>query len=98
MTEMLRVVAHFDAIPGKTEDLKQILIDLKSASEAEVGCTFFQLLQDETTPSSFIFIEEWDSQEHFDAHLNADHLKEAKSKMAGVLSGDQDVRVYKLVE
>ena len=98
MTDRIKVVAHFDAFPGKTEELKQILIGLKIASQAEVGCMFFQLLQNKTTPSSFTFIEEWDSQEHFDAHLNADHLKEAKSKMAGVLLGDQDVRVYRVIE
>ena len=98
MPDRLKIIAHFDALPGKTEELKQILIDLKSAREGEAGCTFFQLGQDETTPSSFIFIEEWDSQEHFDAHLKADHLKEARAKMAGVLSGDQDVRVYRVVE
>lgn len=98
MAEILRVLAHFDAVPGKTEELRQILIGLKKDSQVEAGCTFFQLLQDATTPSSFTFIEEWDSQEHFDAHLKADHLKEARARMAGVLLGDQDVRVYRVVE
>lgn len=98
MTDRVKVVAYFDSFPGKTEELKQILIGLKIASQSEAGCMFFQLLQNKTTPSSFTFIEEWDSQEHFDDHLNADHLKEAKSKMAGVLLGDQDVRVYRVVE
>lgn len=98
MSDRLRVVVHFDGLPGKTEELKQILIDLKSASEAEVGCTLFEFLQDETRPSSFTFIEGWDSQEHFAAHLKADHLAEAKSKMAGVLEREQDVRVYEIVE
>ncbi len=93
MAETVRVVAHFDALPEKTEELKQILIGLKKDSQAEAGCASFQLWQDETAPSSFIFIEEWDSQEHFDAHLKADHLGEARARMAGVLSGDQDVRV-----
>ena len=98
MANKLKVVACFEALQGKTEDLKQILIDLKNASQAEEGCMLFEFLQDVTTPSSFTFIEEWDSQEHFDAHLNADHLKEAKSKMAGILLGDQDVRVYEAAE
>ncbi len=98
MADKLKVVAHFKALQGKTEDLKQILIGLKKDSQVEEGCTFFEFLQDVTTPSSFTFIEEWDSQEHFDAHLNADHLKEARSKMAGILLGDQDVRVYRVVD
>ena len=34
---------------------------------------------------------------HFDVHLNADHHKDAKSKMVGVLHGVQDVSVYKIV-
>ena len=98
MTGGLKVVANFKALPGKANELKQILIDLKNASKVEAGCMFFELLRNETVSSSFIFIEEWDSREHFDAHLNADHLEEAKSKMAGVLQGGQDVRIYKVVE
>lgn len=98
MADKLKVVACFEALQGKTEGLKQILIDLKKASQVEEGCILFEFLQNVTTPSSFTFIEEWDSQEHFDAHLNADHLKEARSKMAGILMGDQDVRVYKVVD
>ena len=98
MTDKLKVLAHFEAIPGKEGKLKQILIELKNASLAEVGCAFFELLQNETIPTSFTFIEEWDSKEHFDAHLNVDHLKEAKAKMVGILDGIQDVRVYKVVD
>ena len=98
MTDRLTVIANFEALPGKEEKLKQIMIDLKRDSPAEAGCRFFELLQNETTPSSFTFIEEWDSKEHFDANLNANHLKEAKSTMAGVLQGAHDVRVYKVVE
>ena len=97
MADRLKVLAHFKALSGKEENLKQILIDLKNASQVEVGCTYFELLRNETTPSSFTFIEEWDSKEHFDAHLNADHLKEAKSKMVGILHGTQDVHVYNVV-
>ena len=74
------------------------MILLKNASLTEVGCTFFELLQNEKMPGSFTFIEEWDSKEHFDAHLNADHLREARSNMVGVLKGDQNVLVYKVVE
>lgn len=98
MADRLKVLAHFEALSGQEENLKQILIDLKNASQAEAGCTFFELLRNEATPSSFTFIEEWDSREHFDAHLIAEHLKEAKSKMAGILHGAQDVRVYRAVE
>lgn len=98
MTNRLKVLAHFEAIQGKEEYLKQILIELKNASQVEAGCTFFELLQNETMPSLFTFIEEWESKEHFDDHLNVDHLKKAKSKMVGVLHGSQDVRVYKIVD
>ena len=61
-------------------------------------CTFFELLQNEKIPAAFTFIEEWDSKEHFDAHLNTEHLKEARSNMVGILNGEQNILVYKVVE
>ncbi len=97
MSDGPKVVVHFGASPGRTEALKQILMDLRAASRAEEGCMRFELWQNETTPSSFIFIEEWDSREHFNAHLKAAHLQEAKSRMAGLLREAQDIRVCKLV-
>jgi quinol monooxygenase YgiN len=98
MTTSLTVLAHFEALPGKEEDLKKILIDLKNASQVEEGCMFFKLLKNEATPSLFTFIEEWDSRENFDSHLNADHLAKARATMVGVLSGTQDVCVYQVVQ
>ena len=52
MTDRLKVLAHFEALSGKEEDLKQILIYLKNASKVEAGCTGFELLRNETDNSS----------------------------------------------
>ncbi len=97
MSKNLKVLANFQSLSEKEDLLKEILIDLMNKSREEEGCTGFELLQKKTDPTSFTFIEEWESENCFSAHLEVSHLFEAKKKLKNILAENQEILIYDIV-
>jgi quinol monooxygenase YgiN len=85
--ELLSVVATMRAQPGKEAELRALLESLIETTLHEDGCTTYALHQGTQDPGLFVFYENWSSQAHLDAHLNAPHLQEALPKFPELLDG-----------
>ena len=72
---MLTIVANIIAKPGKTELVKNELEKLIATTRAETGCLQYDLHQDNGNPAHFLFYENWESRELWQAHMNASHLQ-----------------------
>ena len=70
----LTVVAHITAAEGRTELVKAELEKLIPVTRAEEGCLQYDLHQDNENPAHFMFFENWESRELWQAHMNAPHL------------------------
>ena len=55
----LHVVAHLQARPEKREHLRTLLLGLVAPTHREAGCLRYQMLENETDPLEFTFVEEW---------------------------------------
>ena len=93
----VRVVAHITARPDTVEATRDLLKSLILPTRIEQGCITYQLLQNETDPTDFTFVEEWTSDEDLDAHLASDHLKMAGARGAELFAGPPDIRRYRVV-
>lgn len=93
----LRVVAHLVALPDKIEDLKTLLLSLIEPTRQEPGCIQYELYQNQTDPTDFTFIEEWENAELLDAHLASSHIQNAIPKLTGIAAGPPDIRRYHLL-
>ena len=93
----VRVVAHITARPDTVEATRDLLKSLILPTRIEQGCITYQLLQNETDPTDFTFVEEWTSDEDLDAHLASDHLKMAGARGAELFAAPPDIRRYRVV-
>lgn len=62
------VVASFVCKEGKEQELPNHLLVLIDEVNREPGCIKYDCYQDTENPLAFTFIEQWESQEHLDAH------------------------------
>lgn len=73
---MLKVilVAKIKVIPAHLEVMKEALLSLVAPTLQEEGCIKYDLHQDENDPTTFIFLEEWASLAHLQAHSQSPHI------------------------
>lgn len=92
-----RVIARFQARPGKEEELKSVLEGLIEPTRAEAGCLLYELWQNRADPTEFTFVEEWVSDEALTAHGETDHIQNGRTRMRELLAAPLDLRLYDLV-
>ena len=93
----IRVVARLVALPDKIEELKSLLLSIIDPTRQEQGCIKYELLQNNSDPTDFTFVEEWESDAKLDAHLASKHIQEALPKLEGVAAAAPDIRRYQLL-
>ena len=82
----LTIVASINALPGKESLVEAELRKLIPITLAEAGCLQYDLHRDNETPCHFMFFEQWESRDLWQAHMGAPHLKayvEATEGMIG---------------
>jgi len=70
----LTIVANITAHPDQISLVKAELEKLIDITRAEEGCINYDLHQDNDNPAHFMFYENWESRELWQAHMNAPHL------------------------
>jgi quinol monooxygenase YgiN len=68
------------AKPGKEHELKKFLVSLVTASRHDPGNISYELHEVADDPSTFIFYEQWISQDLLDAHTETPGLQEFKRR------------------
>lgn len=96
-SDTLRVVARLVAKPDKVDELRTLLTGLLEPTRAEPGCISYELLQNKENEAEFTFVEEWEVDSAFDAHLAADHIQQALGEFPNLLAAELDLRRYRLV-
>lgn len=95
MAETVRVIAEVRALPGQEEALKSLLIELVEPSRSEAGCLRYELLQSSVTPTAFVFVEEWESEELETKHLRSAHIEEAFLEGQSLLAAPPAIHRYR---
>lgn len=92
---MLRVVATNTVKNDKIEEFIAIAEKLVEATNRyDKGCIHYDLYQDVENPQLLTFIEEWESKEALDQHMEADHFKELVPQLGALAADTKDVRIY----
>ncbi|MDJ0831277.1 MAG: putative quinol monooxygenase [Desulfobacterales bacterium] len=71
----LTIVANIKAKSGKIDRVKAELEKLIPITRAEAGCLNYDLHQDNENPAHFLFYENWESRELWQAHMGNQHLQ-----------------------
>ncbi|WP_296950393.1 putative quinol monooxygenase [uncultured Massilia sp.] len=83
------VVAIVTAKPGLEQQLEERFRGVIAATHAEDGCNVYQLNRDTANPRRFVWIEDWESQEHLDRHLATAHIKALFSSFADLVESSE---------
>lgn len=96
--QIIYVVARVLALPDKVEELKTLLLGLVEATRKETGVIKYELLQNQSDPTDFTFVEEWESGEALDTHLASAHLQTTVAQLEGLTAAPPDIRRYYRLE
>ena len=86
--DLLTVIAHMRAAPGKRDELRAALEALVEPTSKEQGCVNYDLHQGIEDPDRFFFYENWGSDADLDAHLDAPHLRDFAARIPELLDDD----------
>ena len=95
--QTIRVVARFIALPNKVEELKSVLMEFIERTRPEAGAIKYELLQNQSDPTDFTFVEEWTSDQALNTHLDSPHIQAGVAKLEGLVTAAPDVRRYHLL-
>lgn len=91
---MITVVAKCTLIDGKKEEYKQIVKELIEETRKEYGCISYDLYEDINDENIVTFIEEWESKEILDKHINSEHFKRIVPNLRKLQIKDNTVNIY----
>lgn len=93
---MISVVAKLQAVPGKEEELKQVLTTMVGqVKEKEAGAVpVYSLHVSDTDPTLFLFYENYANADAFAEHSQTDHMKAMGASLAGLLAGRPVIERY----
>ena len=86
--DLLTVIAHMKAAPGKEAELRAALEALVEPTSKEDGFVNYDLHQALEDSGSFYLYENWESGEQLDAHLAAPHLVDFAARLGDLVDGD----------
>jgi len=89
----LTIVAHITAQPDKIDLVRAELMKLIPITLKETGCLQYDLHQDNDNPAHFMFFENWESRELWQAHMNAPHLAAYMQATEGAVA---DFQLYEM--
>ncbi len=81
----LTIIGQIYAKSDQIDFVKSELEKLIDITRAEAGCIQYDLHQDNDNPAHFLFYENWDSRELWQAHMNNQHLKDYLAATEGTV-------------
>ncbi len=82
----LTIVANITARSDQIDLVKTELEKLIAITRAEAGCLQYDLHQDNENPAHFMFYENWESRELWQAHMGNQHLQDYMAATEGAVA------------
>lgn len=73
--EEIALIVHYQAQPGRGDEVAALLARHTAATRAEPGCLDFTALRGVEDPDSFVLYERYASQATFEAHQASPHFR-----------------------
>jgi quinol monooxygenase YgiN len=93
---MQLLAGKFKAKPERIKDIVELARSMFSPSRAEAGCITYNFYEDRGAENSFLFFEEWKSQEAIDEHFQTPHFKQFMEKFQDMIQGQPEIKIYEV--
>lgn len=94
---MVTVIAKNFIDESKVDIMMSLCEDLISETIKEKGCISYELFRNIKNKGEFTFIEEWDSKEALEIHMNSQHFKRIVPLIKELSIQEGSVCLYKNV-
>ena len=91
---MIVIAGKIPVRADRREEAIQAALDMQKATQAEEGCISYRFNADLEHPNDIFIFEEWESQEHLNAHFNTPHMKVFRSIIPNVVAGPGTLKRY----
>lgn len=93
--ETLYVVARAIARVGDESRVREQFESLVEPTRAEPGCLHYELFVHEENPAEFLFVQEYEDDAAFEAHLASAHITAMLEVVLPLLAEEPDIRRYR---
>lgn len=90
----VRVVALWQAAPGREPEVRDVLDELAARSIREPGCLGFEALESRDRAGRFVLLERYAGETGWREHLASEHFSDLVLGRAVPLLTHRDVQVY----
>ena len=94
-SESLHVVARAIARAGEESRVREQFEALVEPTRAEPGCLRYELFVHEENPAEFLFVQEYEDEAAFEAHLASKHITAMLEVVLPLLAKPPDIRQYR---
>jgi quinol monooxygenase YgiN len=95
--EEIALIVHYQALPGKGDQVAGLLAQHTAATRAEAGCLDFVALRGTEDPDSFVLYERYENQGAFKAHQASPHFAGIAVAQIRPLLADRRLEVRQVV-
>jgi quinol monooxygenase YgiN len=92
------LIVHYQAQPGKGDEVAALLARHTAATRAEPGCRDFVALRGAEDPDSFVLYERYDDEDAFKAHQASPHFEGIAVAQIRPLLKDRTLQFCQLIE
>ncbi|MDD2388612.1 MAG: putative quinol monooxygenase [Desulfobacterales bacterium] len=91
---MIVIAAKFKVKPGKKHAFMNLAQVVIACSRQEKRCISYNLYVGAEDSDTFLFFEEWESQDAIEMHFKEPHFVEFSLKNKDMIDGKMDVNIY----
>jgi quinol monooxygenase YgiN len=91
---MIVVVGRVSTDAERREELVRVGEALVAGSRQDPGCIRYGMFAATDDPNSFVFVEEWESQELLSAHFRTQHVADFMTAVPALLTAPPDVAFH----
>lgn len=91
---MTVLTAYCQVLPEKVDQFRSASRKNKAAARLEEGCERFDYYVSDDEPLKFVFVEEWTTLAHLQAHFATPHFAEFMATVESCLAAAPDIRIF----
>lgn len=96
---MIHIIANNYVKVDKVEEYLTLAMGLvEDTRNKDAGCIRYELVQDLKNPQILTMLEEWESQEALNNHMNSEHFKEVMAATADFSEKAAEIHVCKKIK
>ena len=96
--EEIALIVHYQALPGKGDQVAGLLARHTAATRTEPGCRDFVALRGTEDPDSFVLYERYESADTFKAHQASPHFEGIAVAQIRPLLAERRLEVRRVVQ